>query len=212
MANYFLKVDKGLFNIGLNPTEILLLAQIAEFQTNTGDCFISDKVLAANFGVSESTITRALKNLEGKGFITRNTKVTNTGKERHIIINMSKIEEYAASIKMTDAKEHASVKMTDAQASNCLMRKQQNDLIKDNLKDKEIDNICVLERKRSKTETAPGGSFANSEPVVIADTVAKPMTRDEATAQYGLTACANRIAAGIANCYWISGELVTLLD
>ena len=31
MANVFLKVDKDLFSLDLNPTEILTLAQIMEF-------------------------------------------------------------------------------------------------------------------------------------------------------------------------------------
>ena len=87
MENYFLKVDKGLFNLGLNPTEILILAQIMEFQKNTGNCFISDRTLAENFCVSESTISRALKALETKGYITRITRSTSNGKERHIIVN-----------------------------------------------------------------------------------------------------------------------------
>jgi predicted transcriptional regulator len=62
-----------------------------EFQNNTGDCFISDSTLAANFGVSESTITRALKALEAKGLITRETKNTRSGKERHISVNLNKV-------------------------------------------------------------------------------------------------------------------------
>lgn len=38
------------------------------------------------------------------------------------------------------------------------------------------------------------------------------MTVQEALAQYGLTACANRIATGIAaNTFWISGDLVKLI-
>ena len=84
MANTYLKVDKGLFGTGLNPTEILLLAQFMEFERTTGDCFISDLTLANNLCVSESTISRAIKTLESKGYIKRETKNTKTGKERHI--------------------------------------------------------------------------------------------------------------------------------
>ena len=71
-----------------------------EFQTNTGDCFISDKVLAENFGVSESTISRSLKALEAKGLITRSTKNTNSGKERHLVVNLEEIEKQLATSKM----------------------------------------------------------------------------------------------------------------
>lgn len=137
MGNYFLKVDKDLFQQGLNPLEILLVSQIAEFENNTGDCFISDKTLAENFGVSESTISRTIKALETKGFIERETRNTQKGKERHL-----RIKERANS-KMTVAENSANVKMTVAQQSKCLLRTQQNDLIKDNIKDNNIiDKDC----------------------------------------------------------------------
>lgn len=93
MANYYLQVDKNLFNMGLTPVEILLIAQIAEFQRNTGDCFMSDKALADNFGVSESTIKRELKRLEELGFISRDTKNVKGGRERHMTVNQDKINE-----------------------------------------------------------------------------------------------------------------------
>lgn len=131
MSSYFMKVDKGLFGTGLTPIEILLVSQVQEFQTNTGDCFISDKVLAENFGVSESTITRSLKALEAKGYITRTTKNVKGGKERHL-----KVNPYPTTSKMTLD--------SGIQASKCLLTtvnlpvdNQQNDLIKD----KEIDNL-----------------------------------------------------------------------
>jgi predicted transcriptional regulator len=62
-----------------------------EFQTNTGDCFISDKQLASMFGVSERTISRTIKDLETKGFIVRETKNVKGGRERHLIITMDKM-------------------------------------------------------------------------------------------------------------------------
>ena len=83
MAN-FLQVNKDYFELGLNPTEILLLAQIEEFNRTTGDFFMSDCALASKFGVSEKTISRALKSLEDKGLIIRETKNVQSGKERHI--------------------------------------------------------------------------------------------------------------------------------
>ena len=92
MTKIFLKVNKDLFKLGLNPVEILILAQVMEFDTTTGNCFISDSALAESFGVSESTITRALKSIESKGFITRITKNIKGGKERHITVNIDKIE------------------------------------------------------------------------------------------------------------------------
>ena len=144
MTNYFMKVNKDLFKLKLNPTEILILAQVMEFNTNTGDCFISDKVMAEQFGVSESTITRELKKLEAEGFITRETKNIKGGKERHIKVNYNKIEEKLTTVNLTF--EENSQK--EAQQSKCLLTtvnllidNKQNDLIKDNLINKEKDNI-----------------------------------------------------------------------
>lgn len=163
MTNLFLKVNKDLFKLGLNPTEILLLAQIMEFNTNTGDCFMSDKAFSEAFGVSESTISRELKVLEGKGFITRTTKNVKGGKERHITINNQKIEQALTNSKMKlDG---------DSQESNCCLSKvnlpvvkPQNDLIKDNIIDNKKDKINDLLPSGNKSgEALPSGKAANSQ-------------------------------------------------
>ena len=137
MTNLFLKVNKDLFSLGLNPTEILILAQIMEYSTNTGDCFMSDKSFSVLFGVSDKTISRALKNLEDKSFISRETKNSKGGKERHIRINTNKIEEALSKDKMS----------ADNQRTNCPLPTDklsldngQNDLIKDNIRDNIKDN------------------------------------------------------------------------
>ena len=129
MTNIFLKVNKDLFKLGLNPTEILVLAQILEYNTNTGDCFISDKAMAEAFGVSDKTISRTMGALEEKGYITRDTKSTKGGKIRHITININKIDK-------------------DSQQTNCplptdklSLANGQNDLIKDNIKDNKKEKI-----------------------------------------------------------------------
>ena len=133
MTKYFLKVDKSLFNCGLNPLEILLVSQIAEFENNTGDCFISDKTLAENFGVSEKTVSRALKALEDKGFIVRNTKNCRGGRERHIAL---------ATDKMTLDEELQQTK-SPLPTDKMTFDNGQNDFIKDNIIDKEKDNKGV---------------------------------------------------------------------
>lgn len=126
----FLKVDKDLFNKGLNPVEILVLSQVIEFNTNTGDCFISDKQLAEQFGVSDKTISRAIKHLEELGYIKRETKNVRGGKERHI--------------KLADfTKDNLSI---DKGQNDCCTKdklsldKGQIDLIKDNIKDNIKEN------------------------------------------------------------------------
>lgn len=149
MTNMFMKVNKDFFKLGLNPTEILILAQVMEFNTNTGICFITDKQLAEQFGVSDKTISRSMKVLEDKGFIRRETKNVKGGKERHIFINLANIELALSKDKMSVDKEDVS----NSQQTNCPLTtdkmsidKGQNVLIKDNIKDKEKDNIGEIEK------------------------------------------------------------------
>ena len=149
MTNMFMKVNKDFFKLGLNPTEILILAQVMEFNTNTGICFITDKQLAEQFGVSDKTISRSMKVLEDKGFIRRETKNVKGGKERHIFINLTNIELALSKDKMSVDKEDVS----NSQQTKCPLTtdkmsidKGQNVLIKDNIKDKEKDNIGEIEK------------------------------------------------------------------
>jgi DNA-binding MarR family transcriptional regulator len=94
MTNKFLQVNKDFYNLGLKPIELLILAQISEFQRNTNDCFISDEAMANNFGVSAKTVSNALKSLEEKNFITRNTKNIKGGRERHLSVREDQIEKF----------------------------------------------------------------------------------------------------------------------
>lgn len=169
MTNLFMKVNKDLFNLGLNPTEILILAQVIEFNTNTGDCFISDKVLADNFGVSESTIKREVKKLEELGFIVRETRNVKGGRERHIKVNLSKIEEKLTSIKLS-LDDTNKVQNELCTSVNLPLVKGQNDTIKDNIKDNLKDNYQeALTANAVKTsiegpgekENKPDGSVKN---------------------------------------------------
>lgn len=139
MSNYFLKVNKELFKQGLNPIELLVLSQIIEFNNNTGDCFISDKAMAENFGVSEKTISRTVKALEEKGYIKRNTTNSQKGKERHIVV----IERATDKLSVADEiKEMPTDNLSVAERTICPLRHSQNDLIKDKFKRKEeTDNI-----------------------------------------------------------------------
>lgn len=144
MTHLFLKVNKDLFKLGLNPTEILVLAQVMEFNTNTGDCFMSDKAFAEMLNVSEKTISRTMKALEDKGLIKRETKNIRNGKERHIKSNIQKLEEQIAMDKLSVV-ESTTDKMTVVQRTNCPLRNGQNDLIKDNsIEKKEKDNNSVM--------------------------------------------------------------------
>lgn len=153
MTKYYLMINKDLFKLGLNPTEILLIAQIMEFDRATGDCFKSDKALAADFGVSDKTISRAIAALEARGFIKRETKNVQKGKERHMTVCLDAIEaelkkrNESTTDKMTVVNETSNFttdKMSVPERTNCPLGNGQNDLIKDkseknnSLKDKFI--------------------------------------------------------------------------
>ena len=154
MSN-FLQVNKDFFKLGLNPTEILVLSQVAEYDRTTQDCFMSDKRFAEFFGVSEKTISRALKVLEDKGFIKRETKNVRNGKERHIHIQLDEIEQALPKDNLTvannDNETLAKDNLTVAEESICPLGKGQNDLIKDKnikdniIKDKSNDNVPEVE-------------------------------------------------------------------
>lgn len=132
MTNVFLKVNKDLFKLGLNPIEVLLLAQIIEFNTTTGAFFMSDKALAEMLSVSESTVSRAVRNLESQGFIKRETKNTQSGRTRTITVNMSQIDAAANSnLNVGNSQNDCSANV------NLTVRNKQNDFIKDNIKDKD---------------------------------------------------------------------------
>lgn len=84
MTNKFLQVNKDLFNLGLNPTELIILAQVLEYNRTTGVCYMSNEQFAAMLNVSESSIKRAMDKLESEGLIKRETKNTRNGRERKI--------------------------------------------------------------------------------------------------------------------------------
>lgn len=221
MTNIFLKVNKDLFKLGLNPTELLILAQVMEFNTNTGDCFMSDKAMSECFGVSESTISRAVKALETKGFVSRSTKNVRNGRERHIAANLENIEKALANVKMPvaesepsvkmtvaeNSKQLATVKMTVPQQSNCLLGNRQNDFIKDNIiKEKEKDNIDEIELLSASLQAS---SISLSEGPGEKE-IQKPklVSAKDAIQIYGSAAVLNAIPTKEPNCFWISGELV----
>lgn len=141
MTNLFLKVNKDLFKLGLNPTEVIILAQVMEFNTNTGDCYMSNEQFAEMLSISVSTVKRAMDKIENMGFIKRDTKASQKGKERHIKVNLDKVEEALAKSKMNlaeDTNNSAKSKMNLPQGSKCPLRKEQNEPIKDN---REEDNL-----------------------------------------------------------------------
>lgn len=137
MAKGFLQIDKSLFELGLNPTEILVLAQIIEYNRTTGDFFMSDDAMSKQFGVSSKTISRALTVLEDKKLIVRETKNIQKGKERHIKFTKDNLT--------LDSSTRD--KMSVVEGTICPLPKGQNDLIKENIENINIkDNDNVIDQ------------------------------------------------------------------
>ena len=165
MEKFFLRVNKDLFTMGLNPVEILILAQVMEFQTNTGDCFISDKQLAEQFGVSESTISRELKKLEGMGLIARETKNIKGGKERHIKAttgNLTIVEENKNSTTSNLTVDNKQIDICTR--VNLPIDNKQNDSIKDNNKKINLKENGIDKEKEIPVEEEEG-TAAN--PIIV---------------------------------------------
>ena len=73
MENTFLAINKKYFGLGLKSIDILIIAQIEEFQRNGCDCYVTNKQLSDMFGESEPTIKRAIAKLEELNIIKRKT-------------------------------------------------------------------------------------------------------------------------------------------
>lgn len=137
----FLSINKSLFGIGLNPIELLIVSQVLEFEKNDLDCFISDEALAKNFGVSESTVSRAISGLKRKNILAANTKNTQKGKIRYLTVLTSGLE--ALSNSQNDSCENQDKSISNSQNDSCgnvnlPISNKQNDSIKDNIKNKTL--------------------------------------------------------------------------
>ena len=60
---------------GLKPLEILIMSTLDGYRNNGMECWVSDETFAGWYGVDRKTVSRAIGNLEEKGYIVRETKV-----------------------------------------------------------------------------------------------------------------------------------------
>ena len=74
MSNLFLQVDKDFLGKGLKPIDILILAQVKEFERNKCECFLTNEQFSEMFGDSVRTVARSLDRLEEMKLIKRDTK------------------------------------------------------------------------------------------------------------------------------------------
>lgn len=140
MTNLFLKINKDLFKLGLNPTELIILSQIMEFDTNNMVCYMTNEQFAAMLTVSERTVSRALNDtLQAKGYI---TIVNPKSKSRSFKLNRSVIEANLRQIGLEE--EHR--QNVQENIDNLSNEHRQNDFIKDNKKINIKDNDNVIDQ------------------------------------------------------------------
>ena len=135
----FLAVSKQFLDIGLKSIDVMIIAQIEEFERNNCKCYMTNKQFSDILGESESTVKRSIQKLEKLNVITRHTTtVTGNGKTtKQRVLTLNTYEEWKGQIEPT--------KMVRSNIDNGRVKndkwKGQNDPIKDNIKDKEKDNI-----------------------------------------------------------------------
>ena len=147
MTDKFLKVNKSLFGIGRAPIEILIIAQVLEYQTKNMECFESDESFAKDFGMSVSTVSRAIGALKKRGILHAETKNIQRGKLRYLTVNVSVIDELHK--RQNDSCENSSQEVPNSQNAysgkvNLPISNKQNDSIKDNIKDNIIKDNGVI--------------------------------------------------------------------
>lgn len=161
----FLMVYKEYFeDKELKPEDILVLAQITEFNRNGYECYMTNKQFSEMCHVSEKSIERTISRLEKLGYITRSTKAIkgfgNIGRQRTLSIKNSNNRDTA---KLAQSKDEDTAKQSVSKARDTVnlsedtvkksMRYRQNDGIKENKKEnKNINN------SKKKNNTSPNGS------------------------------------------------------
>ena len=149
MTDKFLKLNKDLYKLKLDADQQYILAYVMEFDRNKQQCYMSDESFAMCLNTSTKTVSRKIKILTDKGYITKETTNTQNGKLRYLKPVLNKIE--------NDIKDYESSQGTKCPLEineeirnghfvpcgkdNLSICKGQNDLIKDNLKDNRKDNI-----------------------------------------------------------------------
>ena len=149
MTIEFLQINKDLYKLKLDADQQYILAYVMEFHRNNRQCYVSDESFSIYLNTSTKTVSRKIKSLVDKGYITKETSNTQNGKIRYLKPVLNKIE--------NDIKAYNNSQRTKCPLEineeirkgqnvccgkdNLSTRKGQNDLIKDNLKDNRKDNI-----------------------------------------------------------------------
>lgn len=153
-VDVFLKISKGKYfnNKDFSPIDILVMAQIEEFERNNKDCFISDETMAHNFNVSVSTISRSLDYLEKENYIIKKISYENVKgnikKKRQLSIQN---EDTKSDTTNQTANNTTNQNEKNTTNQNALLK--DNDLLKDNnLKDKKDNNMIQQNEIKDKKD------------------------------------------------------------
>ena len=149
MTDKFLKLNKDLYKLKLDADQQYILAYVMEFDRNKQQCYMSDESFAMCLNTSTKTVSRKIKILTDKGYITKETTNTQNGKLRYLKPVLNKIENDIKNYESSQGtkcpleinEEIRKGQNVHCGKDNLSIRKGQNDLIKDNLKDNRKDNI-----------------------------------------------------------------------
>ena len=152
----FLAINKKYFNYKLKSIDLLIIAQIEEFQRNECECYVTNEQLSEMFGESESTIKRAIDKLENMNIINRKTTfIRGNGrgnKQRVLSINDCKQWKVQNEPTKKDECKVQKKEMEGSNDDNGRFKKQeckvQNEPIKDNLKENKKITLKDKTKKR----------------------------------------------------------------
>lgn len=153
MDNNFLAINKDYLNYDLKSIDILIIAQIEEFDRNKNFCHLSNQQFAEMFGESKSTIKRTIDKLEKLNIIKRQTTfIKNNGRgNKQRILSLNNRSKWKVQNESTihNGKYimNPPSKMEGSNVDNGRFKnaqwKVQNDPIKDNIKDNIKYNIYM---------------------------------------------------------------------
>ena len=151
MDNNFLAINKDYLNYDLKSIDILIIAQIEEFDRNKNFCHLSNQQFAEMFGESKSTIKRTIDKLEKLNIIKRQTTfIKNNGRSnKQRILSLNNRSKWKVQNESTIHNGKSIMnppsKMEGSNVDNGRFKnaqwKVQNDPIKDNIKDNIKYNI-----------------------------------------------------------------------
>ena len=149
MTIEFLQINKDLYKLKLDADQQYILAYVMEFHRNNRQCYMSDESFSIYLNTSTKTVSRKIKSLVDKGYITKETSNTQNGKIRYLKPILNKIENDIKAYNNSQGtkcpleinEEIRKGQNVCCGKDNLSTRKGQNDLIKDNLKDNRKDNI-----------------------------------------------------------------------